>query len=173
MIHMRAEPIEELVWNEVVKILESPEMVTSRLMPRVEGPDRDRLLAEVKSAKTDLQRIESEEDRLIRLLVSGKITEPQFDRQRKFIVKRLETARGFVASARGRLETIEKAADLEDAVKAWTDQLKLGVELLTGAERQQLLRLMVHRVTVSADADINLVLAVSVDSLIANEKLAS
>ena len=45
--------------------------------------------------------------------------------------------------------------------------------MLTGAERQQLLRLMVHRVTVSADADIKLVLAVPVDSLIENEKLAS
>ena len=116
--HLRAEPIEELVWNEVVKILESPEMVTSRLMPDVEGPDRDRLLAEVKSAETDLRRIESEEDRLIRLLVSGKIIEPQFHRRRKFIVERLETAREIVASTRGRLETIEKAVDLGDAAKA-------------------------------------------------------
>src|SRR3546814_20682801 len=67
-------------------------------------------------AKTELQKIETEEDRLIRLVVSGRITEPQFDRQRKFITERLETARASVGAAQGRLDALERSADRRSVV---------------------------------------------------------
>lgn len=168
--HLRADRLETLVWNEVVKIIESPEMVINGLMPDVEGPDSDRLSQDLAQAESGLHRIESEEDRLIRLLVSGKITEAQFDRQRKFITERLEAARQSVNAARGRLETIRSASEAGDAVMAWTSQLKLGIDALTAAERQRLLRLMLHRVKINGAGKVKMVLAVPAGDLIPFEK---
>ena len=51
------------------------------------------LVEEIAIAERELQKVQTEEDRAIRLYVSGKITEKQLDRQRKFITERLETLR--------------------------------------------------------------------------------
>ncbi len=48
---------------------------------------------ETAQAERDLRSIQMEEDRAIRLFVSGKITETQLDHQRRFITERLESAR--------------------------------------------------------------------------------
>ena len=76
-------------------------------------------------------------------------------------------------AARGRLETTRSASEAGDAVMAWTSQLKLGIAALTLAERQELLRLMLHQVSINRDGRIKLVLAVPVDSLIADESRVS
>ena len=168
--HVRADRLESTVWNELVKIIESPELVINGLMPGVEGPDGDELAKEQGRAESDLRKIQSEEDRLIRLLVSAKITEDQFDRQRKFITERLEGARQSVNAARGRVQATESASDIGDAVTAWTSRLKQGIDSLTEPERQKLVRLMLHRVKVDRSGNITMVLAVPVSELIAFEK---
>ena len=48
---------------------------------------------EIALAKQDVRSIQMEEDRAIRLLVSGKITEDQLELHRRFITERLESAR--------------------------------------------------------------------------------
>lgn len=168
--HVRADGLESVVWTELVKILESPELVVNGLMPGVEGPDRDQLDKYLSQAESDLRKIESEEDRLIRLLVSAKITEAQFDRQRKFITERLEAAKQAVDAARGRLQATESVSDIEDAVKIWTSRLKQGIDSLTELERQKLVRLMLHRVKIDRAGSITLVLTIPVGDLIAFEK---
>ena len=54
-----------------------------------------------------------EEDRAIRLFVSGKITEAQLDHQRRFITERLESARARLDDYRARegWRSREAAAD--------------------------------------------------------------
>ena len=51
-------------------------------------------------AERDLQGLQIEEDRAIRLYMSGKITESQLDHQRKFITDRLEMLRSKLAGYR-------------------------------------------------------------------------
>ena len=48
---------------------------------------------QIAGTERELQKVQFEEDRAIRLYVSEKITEEQLDRQRKFITERLETLR--------------------------------------------------------------------------------
>ena len=48
---------------------------------------------EIGKAEGQLRSVQMEEDRAIRLYVSGKITEDQLDHQRKFITERLEILR--------------------------------------------------------------------------------
>ena len=57
---------------------------------------------EIAQAERDVRGIQMEEDRAIRLFVSGKITEAQLDLQRKFITERLESARAKLDDYRAR-----------------------------------------------------------------------
>ena len=57
---------------------------------------------EIANAERDLRTTQIEEDRAIRLYVTGKITEAQLDRQRRFITERLENLRGKIDDYRAR-----------------------------------------------------------------------
>ena len=171
--HLRAETLEQLVWDEIVKILENPEMVAEGLASDVDQPDTEDAATALKYAESQLHRVGSEEDRLVRLLVAGTIDEPQFGRQRKFITERLEAAQGAVRSAQDRVRAVEMSVETGQSITAWTQQMKTGIAALTLAERQELLRLMLHQVSVNRDGRIKLVLAVPVDSLIADESRVS
>ena len=60
-----------------------------------------------------------EEDRAIRLYVSGKITQDQLDLQRKFITERLESLRAKVDDYRAREAIGARKRELTEAVLAW------------------------------------------------------
>ena len=89
---LRAEQLEEPIGREVKRVLQNPDLIVRRYRrPRFSGWRRKE--EEIAQAERDLRSIQMEEDRAIRLFVSGKITEAQLDLQRKFITERLESAR--------------------------------------------------------------------------------
>ncbi|MYA20305.1 MAG: recombinase family protein, partial [Chloroflexi bacterium] len=89
---IRAERLEELVWGEVRRVLEQPELIAAGLAAL--EPDEDGGLdGEIARTERELAGVQLEEDRAIRLYVSGKITEEQLDHQRRFIGERLEQLR--------------------------------------------------------------------------------
>ncbi len=171
--HLRAEVIEESVWSEIVKILEHPEMVQQGLVSAVDQPDADSAASSLQRAEADLKRVAGEEDRLVRLLVTRTIDEAQFGRQRKFITERLEAAQQAVRSAMDRVRAAEMSEEIGQSITAWSEQLKAGIDSLDLAERQELLRLVLHRVTINREGRIKLVLAVPVGSLMADESRVS
>ena len=90
---IRAERLESLVWGEVKNALENPGLIVAGIEALNAQEDGGGLAEEAAEAERDLQKVQMEEDRAIRLYVSGKITEDQLDRQRRFITERLETLR--------------------------------------------------------------------------------
>ena len=90
---IRAERLESLVWNQVKNALENPDLIVAGIEALNAQEDGGGLVEEIALAERDLQKVQMEEDRAIRLYVSGKITEDQLDRQRRFITERLETLR--------------------------------------------------------------------------------
>ncbi len=98
---IRAERLEGLVWGEVKKALENPGLNLAGLesLEREDDGGREKQIA---GTERELQKVQYEEDRAIRLYVSGKITEEQLDHQRKFITERLETLRAKLDDYRAR-----------------------------------------------------------------------
>ena len=89
------------MWSQVKGMIQNPELI----VPGIEsqGTQEDGGLAEQTArAERDLSRVQVEEERAIRLYVSGKITESQLDQQRRFITERLEAARAKLDSLRAR-----------------------------------------------------------------------
>ena len=90
--HIRAERLEEPIWSEVKWVIQNPDLIVAGIYT-LDAQEGGGLEEEMAQAERDLRSIQMEEDRAIRLFVSGKITEVQLDLQRRFITERLESAR--------------------------------------------------------------------------------
>ena len=90
--YIRAEQLEEPIWSEVKRVLQSPALIVAGVatLDSQEGGGMEEEIAQV---ERDLRSIQMGEDRATRLFVSGKITEAQLDLQRRFITERFESAR--------------------------------------------------------------------------------
>ena len=69
---IRAERLEELVWGEVKKVLEDPAVIIAGI-ESLRGEEESGPSDEAARVEHELGKVQSEEDRAIRLYVSGKI----------------------------------------------------------------------------------------------------
>ena len=98
---IKADQLEELVWGEVKRMIRNPELIAAGI-EALDTRDEDGLDRRIARAEADLRKVQTEEERAIRLFVSGKITEDQLDQQRRFILERLEAARARLDDLRAR-----------------------------------------------------------------------
>ena len=73
---IRAERLEEPIWTEVKRVIQNPDLIVAGI-DTLDAQGGGGLEEEIAQAERDLRSIQMEEDRAIRLFVSGKITEAQ------------------------------------------------------------------------------------------------
>jgi len=159
--YIRAERLEDLVWGEVKRVLQNPALIVAGIDAL---GDREGSLAE-ETAKTErqLRNIQMEEDRAIRLYVSGKITEAQLDLQRKFITERLESIRAKVDDYRAREASGARKRELTEAVLAWASNVGEGLDELSPEQRKEVLQTVVEEVTLDREDNLDITLAVPIE----------
>ena len=168
---IRAERLEDLVWSEVKQVVQNPNLIVAGIHSLEDQAD-DNLTEQIAQAERDLRDVQMEEDRAIRLFVSGKITEDQIDHQRKFITERLEHCRNKLDDclARKSME-VEKRA-VADTVIMWAREVDEGMDDMSPEQRQEVLRLIIDRVTIDRDNVVRITLAVPSPELVAIEEQA-
>ena len=161
---IRAERLEGLVWGEVKKVLESPGLIVAGI-ESLDTQEDGGLENQIAGAERELQRVQFEEDRVIRLYVTEKITEEQMDRQRKFITERLETLRTRLDDLRAReMAAVEKQA-LGEHVVEWANRVGGRLDDLPNEERREVLRLLLDEVTIDGENNVNLTLGIPTEEL--------
>ncbi len=75
--HIRAERLEEPVWSEVKRMLQNPDLIVAGI-DTLDSQDGSDLEEEIVRAERDLRSIQMEEDRAIRLFVSGRSPRPNW-----------------------------------------------------------------------------------------------
>ena len=106
-----------------------------------------------------------EEDRAIRLYVSGKITEKQLDRQRKFITERLETLRLKLDGYRAREMAEAEKRSLGQHIVEWAHRLGGRLDDLSDEERREVLRLLLDGATIDRSNNVDLTLAIPTEDI--------
>ena len=76
--YIRAEQLEEPIWSEVKRVLQNPDLIVAAI-DTLDSQEGGGMEEEIAQAERDLRSIQMEEDRAIRLFVSGRITEAQLD----------------------------------------------------------------------------------------------
>ena len=100
----------------------------------------------------------------------GKITEDQFDHQRKVIHERLETARAKLNGYRAQASLAAKNRVLMENIIEWTDRVGNGLDKLSSEERRDVLRLIVDRIVIDRDNMVSITLGIPAEDLVSIEK---
>ena len=164
--YIRAERLEERVWGELKRVLENPGLIVAGIEALAAQAEGGGYAEEIARAERELQRVQMEEDRAIRLYVSGKITEKQLDHQRRFITERLETLRATLDDRRAReMAEAEKRALAEHIVE-WTRRAGDRLDSLPDKGRREVLELLLDGATIDRDNKVNLTLAIPTEDVL-------
>ena len=163
---IRAERLEELIWAEVKNLLENPDLIIAGIESLNTQADSSGLAQEIAKAERDLQKVQMEEDRAIRLYVSGKITEKQLDHQRRFITERLETLRENLNDYRARESAQVERWEQAERVVEWAKRIGDRLDDLPEEQRREVLQLILDGVTIDRHNRINLTLAIPTEKFV-------
>ena len=151
---IRAESLEDLVWNEVKAMLQNPNLIALGI-ESLKANDSLAIEDEIAEVERELRKMEGEEDRLIRLYVSGKIKESQLDVQRKFITERQEGLQTKLADCRASLIAGSEQQEIIRAISAWTQDVGQKLDELSDEEKRDLLRLVLNETVVDGSNNVH------------------
>ena len=159
--YIRAEQLEEPIWDEVKRVIQDPGLIVAG----IEALDTEGgvgLEDETAQAERDLRSIRIEEDRAIRLYVSGKITEAQLAVQRKFITERLESARAKLGEYRALEARGSESRRLAETVMSWARDVGQGIDDLSDSQRRETLQAVLEQVVIDRENNVDITLAVPI-----------
>ena len=160
--YIRAEQLEEPIWREVKRVLQSPDLIVAGIAD-LDSQEGVGMEEEIAQAERDLRSIQMEEDRAIRLFVSGKITEAQLDLQRRFITERLESARAKLDDYLVQETSGAEKRRLMEEVLTWAREFGQGLDEVTPEERHDYLQMLVEEVVIDRDNNVDITLALPID----------
>ena len=164
--YIRAERLEELVWGQVKRVVQDRDLLIAGI-DALDTSEDGEMAKQVARTERDLQNIQLEEDRAIRLYVSGKITESQLDHQRKFITERLENLRAKLDDYRARESAEVERRVLMEYVLEWAEKVGEGLDDLPSEERRDVLQILLDRVMIDRDNNVVITLGIPTDDLVA------
>ena len=159
---IRAERLEEPIWGEVKRVIQNPGLIVAGI-DTFDAQGGGSLEDEIAQAQRELRSIQMEEDRAIRLFVSAKITEAQLDLQRKFITERLESARAKLDDYLARESSGAEKRRLMETVLAWARNVGQGIDELTDEERKEILQIIVEKVVIDSENNVDITLIIPID----------
>ena len=160
--YIRAERLEEPVWTEVRRMLQNPDLIVAGI-DTFDTQENGGSEEEIAQAERNMRSIQMEEDRAIRLFVSGKITEAQLDHQRRYITERLESARAKLDHYQAREAIGAEKRRLMEVVLTWAREVGKGLDDLTCEQRSEILQMVVEQVVIDRDNNVDITLAIPID----------
>ena len=160
----QGEQLEKLVWNQVKEMVQNPELIVAGI-ESLDAHDDSGIADRIAGAERDLQKVQVEEERAIRLYVSGKITEDQLDQQRRFITERLEAARAALNDLRARESMASEKRLLMENLIEWAGRFGHGLDDLPQEKRRDVLRLLVDQVLIDHNNNVSITLGIPTEHL--------
>ena len=170
--YIRADRLEELVWSEVKKVVQNPDLIVQGIESLGEQEDGG-LAKRIASAEREFRGIQMEEDRAIGLYVSRKITEEQLDHQRKVILERLEAARAKLDDYRAQGAAATERKVLTGNIAEWSRRIGGRLDDLPSEERRDVLRLVVDQIVIDHDNKVSITLGIPTEGLVSIEQEVS
>jgi len=149
---VRQDYLDQLVWNEIIHLLEDPALVQAEIDRRQEAArNADPLRRREEELHREQARLEKSTERLVTAYQEGLITLPQ-------LRHRMPDLRKQAQAIESELQSLEMAAvdqahylQLAENLAGFCGKLRLRADTLDVRERQQILRLLVKEVLVDTD----------------------
>ena len=144
------------------EILQNPELIVAGMEDADSGND-GLLLEEIALVESELKKIQEDDERAVRLQVTGRITEEEIDREREPIKQRLEATTKKLDEYKIRQAAGAYHEDLSNTVTAWAEKANRGLSTLSEEQRKEVLALVLEEVVVRTDNRVVITLAIPFD----------
>jgi site-specific DNA recombinase len=149
---VRADELDPLVWGEVRRLVEDPELVRAEIDRRLQTLRTEHPAARRRETlERDLHRAEGAIARLIEAYQEQLISLDELRARTPNLRKRQSTLRAQLDTLEAELHDAETYLQLADTLEGFLGRLADGLDQLTIAEQQRILRLVVREVLIGGD----------------------
>lgn len=154
--YIQAKDLEEVVWNEIEKILQKPELIEKAIQQKdkIKVKSRDALKQELESIATQQEGLRKEEERILEAYRQNIISIEQLKTQ----IEDIRQTRENLEARRQEIKSRLQAGDIKTDIKAAVDyvtKIKQGISKFTYDTKKKILRLLNTRITVNIDGGVD------------------
>jgi site-specific DNA recombinase len=151
---VRADELDQLVWNEVRRLLEAPALVKAEIDRRLQALRAEHPAARRRQAlERDITRAGAAVERLIEAYQEQLISLDELRARMPALRKRQSTLKAQLDALEGELHDAETYLKLADTLEGFLGRLTDGLDQLDTAGQQRILRLVVREVIIGGDDD--------------------
>jgi hypothetical protein len=143
-----ADKVEDLIWNEILRQVSNPEVITQTLRDQAAAGEKDRARADanVASLQKGLSVAQHRIDELVDLYTSGGLDRPTYDRKMAQYVRSKQEAEKALTDTRSRASKQQEALASLQLIEQLCDRIRAGLPLLTYADKRDFLQAVDLRV---------------------------
>jgi site-specific DNA recombinase len=151
---IRADELEPLVWGEVRRLRETPELVRAEIDRRLQALQTEHPAARRReTTERDLTRATPAVERLIEAYQEQLISLDELRARMPALRKRQSTLQAQLDAPESELHNAETYLKLADTLEGFLTRLSDGLDQLSIEDQQRILRLVVREVVVGGDED--------------------
>jgi len=149
---IRVEDLDDLVWQQVLDLLEKPELIHAELERRRQESLRSDPLEQRRGELTQsLKRTEQQIDKLLDAYQEGLVQLGQLRQRMPELRRKQATAEKELENALWKALIAEKTHQIEQSLEAFVGRLLESAQNLSIAERQKVVRLLIKDIVVGVD----------------------
>ena len=149
---IRVEDLDELVWQQIIDLLEKPELIRAELdRRRQESLRTDPLEQRRGDLQQSLKRTELQIDKLLDAYQEGLVHLEQLRQRMPELRRKQQTAQKELENARWKALMAEKTQQLEQSLGDFVSRLRQSAQTLSITDRQKVVRLLIKDIVVEVD----------------------
>jgi site-specific DNA recombinase len=149
---IRVEDLDELVWQQIIALLEKPELIRAELdRRRQESLRTDPLEQRRGDLQQSLKRTELQIDKLLDAYQEGLVQLEQLRQRMPELRRKQQTVQKELENARWKALLAEKTEQLEQSLGDFVTRLRQSAQTLSITERQKVVRLLIKDIVVEVD----------------------
>ena len=148
--HIRAIPLDALVWKEIRKHVLNPELLVYAQAKVSESKSLDStfLSNQIDNAQKRVTRVRAERGRVLDAYQSGFLEKPEFETRAGTVARRLETLEGELETLRHEHQLACEGHDLLERLNEFGSTIRQRLDSMSFEERQKLIRAVVEEVVI-------------------------
>lgn len=145
-----AQQLDELVWQDLCRVLREPELLTHELLRAQDGAWLPQALqAQRKTMQQTLAQLERQQDRLLEVYLAEVIGREEFERKRQEVARSQQGLQIQLRQLDAQAQQHTDRMGLADGLTAFCERIAPTLEGLDFTQRRQLIELLIDRVVVT------------------------
>jgi len=148
--HIRSEPLDKLVWQEIRRHLLNPELLlkAQAVVKDTQYLDQSFLGTQIQNAKKRLEKLEAQRRRLVDVFQEGFIFREEFEARMGSLSKRIEEMKSDLAALEMEYRNASDGKQLLSRIKDFTSTVTKNIDRMSFFQKQKLVRTILHEVVI-------------------------